>query len=64
LFLSFFLFQFDPYFHDGLLQLEDPTKIPGTVGLVLKSGYKLHDRCLRAAQVGTVKAPSKPPASE
>jgi len=50
--------KFDPYFHEGLLQMEDPSKTPGTVGLVLKSGYTLHDRCLRAAQVGTVKAPS------
>jgi molecular chaperone GrpE len=51
--------KFDPHFHDGLLQVEDATKTPGTVGMVLKSGYKMHDRCLRAAQVGTVKAPAK-----
>lgn len=50
--------KFDPYFQEGLLQVEDPTKTPGTVAMVLKSGYKLHERCLRAAQVGTVKAPS------
>lgn len=40
------------------MQMEDATKTPGTVGIVLKSGYRLHERCLRAAQVGTVKAPS------
>lgn len=51
--------KFDPYFQEGLMQMEDPTKTPGTVGMVLKSGYTLNGRCLRAAQVGTIKAPAK-----
>lgn len=51
--------KFDPYMMEGLLQVEDPTKTTGTVAMVLKSGYRLNERCLRAAQVGTVKAPAK-----
>lgn len=49
--------KFDPNFHEGLYDYEDPTKEPGTVGQVVKEGYMLKDRCLRAAQVGTIKAP-------
>lgn len=56
--------KFDPFFHDGILQYDDPEKTPGSVGLVLKSGYKLHERCLRAAQVGTVKKPDANAAAE
>ena len=55
--------KFDPYFMEGLLQIEDASKPPNTVGMVLKSGYKLHDRCLRAAQVGTIKAPAAQPSA-
>jgi molecular chaperone GrpE len=50
--------KFDPNLHNGLYQFEDPTKEPGTVGNVVKEGYKLSDRVLRAAQVGTIKAPA------
>jgi len=50
--------KFDPNIHMGLYQFEDSTKEPGTVGNVVKEGYKLSDRVLRAAQVGTIKAPS------
>lgn len=49
--------KFDPTKHDGLYEITDPSKTPGTVGAVLKSGYMMKDRVLRAAQVGTVKAP-------
>ena len=30
------------------------TPPPGTIGQILKSGYKLKDRVIRAAEVGTV----------
>jgi len=53
--------KFDPNLHMGLYQFEDPTKEPGTVGNVVKEGYKLADRVLRAAQVGTVRAPQAQP---
>jgi molecular chaperone GrpE len=52
--------KFDPNLHDGLFQVEDPTKEPNTVGQVLKSGYTLNERVLRPAQVGTVKKPAEP----
>ncbi len=48
----------DPNFHETLFTYEDPSKEPGTVGQVLKEGYLIHDRVLRAAQVGCVKKPA------
>lgn len=47
--------KFDPNVHDALFEYEDASKEPGSVGQVLKTGYKLHDRVIRPAQVGTVK---------
>lgn len=46
--------QFDPNLHSALFQLPDPSKTPGTVSVVAKTGYKMHDRVLRAAEVGVV----------
>lgn len=48
--------KFDPHKHEGLFEVQDPSKEDGTVALVMKSGYMLSERCIRAAQVGTVKA--------
>eukprot|EP00752_Nemacystus_decipiens_P011528 g10236.t1 len=48
--------KFDPHLHDAMFEFEDPAQEPGTLGQVLKCGYKLHGRVIRAAQVGTVKA--------
>lgn len=45
---------FDPEIHDALFKMPDPSKEDGTVGAVLKAGYKLNDRVIRAAEVGTV----------
>jgi molecular chaperone GrpE len=45
---------FDPEIHDALFKMPDPSKPDGTVGAVLKSGYKLNDRVIRAAEVGTI----------
>jgi len=53
--------QFDPHSHEALLQYEDPSKTPGTIGQVLKSGFKLHERVIRPAQVATIKKSSTPP---
>jgi molecular chaperone GrpE len=52
--------KFDPNFHEGLYFYPDESKEPNTVGAVLKVGYKIHDRVLRPAQVGTVKPRDKP----
>jgi molecular chaperone GrpE len=49
--------QFDPTIHDALFNMPDPTKTSGTVGQVLKAGYKLHDRVIRPAEVGTITNP-------
>ncbi len=46
---------FDPNLHDALYTYEDKEAQEGTIGQVLKPGYKLQGRILRAAQVGTVK---------
>lgn len=48
--------KFDPNMHDALFQIpvvEGGQGTPGTIGQVLKPGYKLHDRVIRAAEVGT-----------
>lgn len=45
--------KFDPNFHEAVFQL--PGKIPGNVGVVQETGYRLHGRLLRAALVGVIK---------
>lgn len=47
---------FDPHLHDAMFEMPAADKEAGSVAQVLKVGYKLHDRVIRAAQVGTVKA--------
>jgi len=49
---------FDPNKHEALYEYPDPTKKPGTVGQVMKSGFMLNDRVLRPAEVGVVKKES------
>ena len=44
--------KFDPNFHDALFQAKIPDKQTGTIIQVMKTGYRLHDRVIRAAQVG------------
>ncbi|CAF2971275.1 unnamed protein product [Rotaria sp. Silwood2] len=44
--------KFDPNFHDALFQAKIPEKTSGTIIQVMKTGYRLHDRVIRAAQVG------------
>lgn len=47
--------KFDPNYHEALFQQEVQGKQPGTVVVVSKIGYKLHDRVLRPALVGVSK---------
>ncbi|KAK9830312.1 hypothetical protein WJX72_010949 [[Myrmecia] bisecta] len=49
--------KFDPNMHSALFQMEDPSREPGTVGAVTKSGCLLHGRVVRPAEVGVVRAP-------
>jgi len=44
--------QFDPNRHNAAFQVPDASKPPGTIAIVLKPGYVLHDRVLRPAEVG------------
>lgn len=53
---------FDPNLHMALFQVPDATKEPGTVAVVVKKGYMLHDRAVRAAEVGVATAVSQPEA--
>ncbi|PSR96266.1 Protein GrpE like [Actinidia chinensis var. chinensis] len=48
--------QFDPNRHNAVFQVPDASKPPGTVAVVLKPGYSLHDRVIRPAEVGVTPA--------
>ena len=50
---------FDPTIHDALMEYEDATKTPGTVGQVIKTGFKLNSRIIRPAKVGVIKKPAE-----
>ncbi|CAN0097788.1 unnamed protein product, partial [Ectocarpus fasciculatus] len=41
--------KFDPHLHDAMFEFADPAQEPGTLGQVLKCGYTLHGRVIRAA---------------
>jgi molecular chaperone GrpE len=43
---------FNPELHNALFKVPDADKKPGHVAAVVKRGYKLKDRVLRAAEVG------------
>ncbi len=48
--------KFDPHFHEALFQTPSVEgKVSGTVSVVTKIGYKLHDRTIRPALVGVYK---------
>ncbi|KAL5548474.1 hypothetical protein UlMin_003705 [Ulmus minor] len=47
---------FDPHRHNAVFQISDASKPPGTVAVVLKSGYMLYDRVIRPAEVGVTQA--------
>ena len=45
---------FDPNLHEARFEVPVPDKAPGTVVVVTKVGYTLHDRVIRPAEVGVV----------
>lgn len=49
---------FEPWEHEAVLYEETPDGREGVVVRVIREGYKLHDRVLRAAQVSVSKAPA------
>jgi molecular chaperone GrpE len=46
---------FDPQLHEAFYEIPDDSKPAGSIAAVMKTGYKLKERVLRAAQVGTIK---------
>ena len=46
---------FDPALHEALFEYPDADKTPGSIGQLVKTGFKLHGRVIRAAQAGLVK---------
>jgi molecular chaperone GrpE len=42
---------FDPHLHEAISQHVDPKHEPGTVIMVVREGYQLHERVIRPAQV-------------
>lgn len=46
---------FNPNYHEAMFVVEDQTKEPNTICVVLQSGWKIGDRVLRASKVGCVK---------
>ncbi|XP_078433117.1 grpE protein homolog 2, mitochondrial-like [Wolffia australiana] len=55
---------FDPHKHFAVFEIQDDSKLAGTVGAVLKAGYTLHERVLRPAEVGVIKGASTEPAAQ
>lgn len=54
--------QFDPAEHEALAQQQTADKEDGAVLMVVRNGYKLHDRVLRPAQVIVALNEGNPPA--
>jgi molecular chaperone GrpE len=50
--------RFDPHLHEAVMEVEDPSRPPGTVTQVLEDGYMIHDRLLRPARVVVSRQPS------
>jgi molecular chaperone GrpE len=46
---------FDPNKHEALFEYPDSTKVPGTIGQIIKPGFFLNNRVLRPAEVGVIK---------
>ena len=47
--------KFDPNFHQAMLEIEDSTKVSGTVVQEIQKGYMMKDRLLRPSLVGVAK---------
>ncbi len=55
----------DPHSHEAMFEIPDPSVPSGTILQVVETGYRLHDRLLRAARVGVAKGgPPPAPAPE
>lgn len=54
----------DPHCHQALLEEPSDRQPPGRILRVAVSGYRLHDRLLRPAQVIVARAPDPPAAAE
>lgn len=55
---------FDPYTMQALLEVPDPSKDSGSVAFVMKNGFLLKDRTLRAADVAITKGGPAPKPKE
>ena len=55
---------FEPWEHEAVLYEETPDTEEGMVVRVIRDGYKLHDKVLRAAQVAVSRAPEQEELSE
>jgi molecular chaperone GrpE len=53
---------FDPHLHEAISQLPSDEYEPGTVSLVTRAGYVVHDRVVRPSQVIVAAEPSQPDA--
>lgn len=47
--------KFDPSLQEAMFELPVPEQETGTVAHVIRSGWTLHSRCIRSAQVGVVR---------
>lgn len=47
--------KFDPSLQEAMFELPVPEQETGTVAHVIRTGWTLHSRCIRSAQVGVVK---------
>lgn len=52
--------EFDPNFHEAILQQPSEEVAAGTILMAAQAGYKLHDRVVRAAQVIVSSGPAAP----
>lgn len=50
--------EFDPNFHQAMIEIETTDKTPGIVVQVMQEGFMIHDRLLRPALVGVSKKAS------
>jgi molecular chaperone GrpE len=53
--------RFDPNLHEAIMEMEDGTHLPGSVGQIVEDGYTIHDRLLRPARVAVAKGSAKSP---
>lgn len=54
----------DPHRHEAMMEVQDPSKPPGTVAQVFEIGYVLHERLLRPARVAVAAGGSAAPPGE